>query len=114
MPIPSRSALARTLSAVLAGAAFHASAGAQALDLSSEVAVVRRHLAAPQAAAALAFVERQIAEPADVIQDWIGVCNAHGPSHDEIFRARHIYKICLLYTSPSPRDGLLSRMPSSA
>ena len=22
--------------------------------------------------------------------------------------------ICLLYTSPSPRDGLLSRMPSSA
>ena len=23
-------------------------------------------------------------------------------------------KICLLYTSPSPRDGLLSRMPSSA
>ena len=33
----------------------------------------------------------------------------------------HIVKIlpnqvkdCLLYTSPSPRDGLLSRMPSSA
>ena len=26
---------------------------------------------------------------------------------DEVF-------ICLLYTSPSPRDGLLSRMPSSA
>ena len=25
-----------------------------------------------------------------------------------------IYEICLLYTSPSPRDGLLSRMPSSA
>ena len=24
------------------------------------------------------------------------------------------YQICLLYTSPSPRDGLLSRMPSSA
>ena len=34
--------------------------------------------------------------------------------------ARHIKeeiygnRICLLYTSPSPRDGLLSRMPSSA
>ena len=28
----------------------------------------------------------------------------------------HISKndVCLLYTSPSPRDGLLSRMPSSA
>ena len=25
-----------------------------------------------------------------------------------------VSKICLLYTSPSPRDGLLSRMPSSA
>src|SRR5680860_256299 len=25
-----------------------------------------------------------------------------------------IFNICLLYTSPSPRDGLLSRMPSSA
>ena len=24
------------------------------------------------------------------------------------------YYSCLLYTSPSPRDGLLSRMPSSA
>ena len=24
------------------------------------------------------------------------------------------YHVCLLYTSPSPRDGLLSRMPSSA
>src|SRR5664279_6004531 len=24
------------------------------------------------------------------------------------------YVLCLLYTSPSPRDGLLSRMPSSA
>ena len=29
---------------------------------------------------------------------------------------RHAVKVsyCLLYTSPSPRDGLLSRMPSSA
>ena len=25
-----------------------------------------------------------------------------------------LYAACLLYTSPSPRDGLLSRMPSSA
>ena len=27
---------------------------------------------------------------------------------------KDISKACLLYTSPSPRDGLLSRMPSSA
>ena len=25
-----------------------------------------------------------------------------------------VAQLCLLYTSPSPRDGLLSRMPSSA
>ena len=28
--------------------------------------------------------------------------------------AQVLAKACLLYTSPSPRDGLLSRMPSSA
>ena len=27
---------------------------------------------------------------------------------------RNRFGVCLLYTSPSPRDGLLSRMPSSA
>ena len=30
------------------------------------------------------------------------------------FIGNHDIWICLLYTSPSPRDGLLSRMPSSA
>ena len=29
-------------------------------------------------------------------------------------RLKILYWDCLLYTSPSPRDGLLSRMPSSA
>ena len=33
-------------------------------------------------------------------------------SNNERTRAKYID--CLLYTSPSPRDGLLSRMPSSA
>src|SRR5680860_1034990 len=34
---------------------------------------------------------------------------------DEIAKAmKGATKLCLLYTSPSPRDGLLSRMPSSA
>ena len=35
-------------------------------------------------------------------------------SFDNEARLNHINKTCLLYTSPSPRDGLLSRMPSSA
>ena len=32
----------------------------------------------------------------------------------ERIRAKGALAPCLLYTSPSPRDGLLSRMPSSA
>ena len=32
----------------------------------------------------------------------------------ELVNALDQVKSCLLYTSPSPRDGLLSRMPSSA
>ena len=32
----------------------------------------------------------------------------------EIATELDVDKSCLLYTSPSPRDGLLSRMPSSA
>ena len=36
--------------------------------------------------------------------------------HSLAFRKLGLKKdnVCLLYTSPSPRDGLLSRMPSSA
>ena len=37
----------------------------------------------------------------DILQRW---------AHD----LRELSTACLLYTSPSPRDGLLSRMPSSA
>ena len=32
----------------------------------------------------------------------------------ELDPERLLLRNCLLYTSPSPRDGLLSRMPSSA
>ena len=32
----------------------------------------------------------------------------------DLATATILSKVCLLYTSPSPRDGLLSRMPSSA
>ena len=43
--------------------------------------------------------------------------NSASPTSQDLFRATdsvvHV-EVCLLYTSPSPRDGLLSRMPSSA
>ena len=32
----------------------------------------------------------------------------------QAYSTKVILNACLLYTSPSPRDGLLSRMPSSA
>ena len=33
---------------------------------------------------------------------------------EKLRACRMAFEVCLLYTSPSPRDGLLSRMPSSA
>ena len=36
------------------------------------------------------------------------------PSFHMTEQMRRLSTPCLLYTSPSPRDGLLSRMPSSA
>ena len=38
---------------------------------------------------------------------------AEGLPQGEAMDINHMLS-CLLYTSPSPRDGLLSRMPSSA
>ena len=53
-----------------------------------------------------------------LIQDWtmryplaLGQGNFGSPGNDGAAAPRYT---CLLYTSPSPRDGLLSRMPSSA
>ena len=51
----------------------------------------------------------------DAITKWAADCGYKGvqiPSWDA--RLFDLDKACLLYTSPSPRDGLLSRMPSSA
>ena len=36
------------------------------------------------------------------------------PGKENVTVQLTLYNFCLLYTSPSPRDGLLSRMPSSA
>lgn len=85
------------LVALLTLAAGVAPIEAQQPDPSREVAVVRRHMQTPQLRSALQFVESQITNPKDVIQDWLGVCNALGPSYDEIFRARHIYKMFRIY-----------------
>ena len=60
------------------------------------------------------------------LKDGVGLaCEKEGNTNRKVYRS--FFKIskdrkivatldysCLLYTSPSPRDGLLSRMPSSA
>ena len=43
--------------------------------------------------------------------DWVMVPNVYGMSQ---FSDGGIFSTCLLYTSPSPRDRIASRMPSSA
>ena len=47
---------------------------------------------------------------------WLRVKLPVGKKYTELRGLVDKYKLntCLLYTSPSPRDGLLSRMPSSA
>ena len=54
------------------------------------------------------------------LKDFQGMAVCGGFSYGDVLGAGGgwsktiLYNNCLLYTSPSPRDGLLSRMPSSA
>ena len=65
-------------------------------------------LAAPSLAH-LSFLDIAIIAIYFVMVIWIGFyLKGQANTSEEFFMA------CLLYTSPSPRDGLLSRMPSSA
>ena len=59
---------------------------------------------------ALSFTKRR------KLEKEIAVIKSALKGHDDkpTTRRAEQLKTCLLYTSPSPRDGLLSRMPSSA
>ena len=52
------------------------------------------------------------------VLSWMGKDGVVHHTHDQFQMALLLTQaetlVCLLYTSPSPRDGLLSRMPSSA
>ena len=57
----------------------------------------------------------KIKDPSGVKRKDFRGSKAEGGLMGELNRPDRGYKKgCLLYTSPSPRDGLLSRMPSSA
>ena len=47
-------------------------------------------------------------------EEWLLLIYIKNNSPDEGIVIEDKTNPCLLYTSPSPRDGLLSRMPSSA
>ena len=59
-------------------------------------------------------VKREIEQPVTFCENYVPWTYKLEPLAEVLdFIAVHTYP-CLLYTSPSPRDGLLSRMPSSA
>ena len=65
---------------------------------------------------ALLFVDRHLVHEVTSPQAFEGLRNSNRKvRHPNLTLAVADHNVpCLLYTSPSPRDGLLSRMPSSA
>ena len=49
-----------------------------------------------------------------VANKWDSIKDENNPLARDRLGLKALCQVCLLYTSPSPRDGLLSRMPSSA
>ena len=65
---------------------------------------VRVHHKEPSSSKNVALIDKRIDEAIQEVGLDLSMRN----------RYPHEFSGCLLYTSPSPRDGLLSRMPSSA
>ena len=61
---------------------------------------------------AIPLEEERPSELMDITADYQLVSNSDRTKSLKVFR--HSEYSCLLYTSPSPRDATLSRMPSSA
>ena len=57
---------------------------------------------------------RALSEIGEVHGITVTWADGHRHVFDQLTEEISVYQPCLLYTSPSPRDGLLSRMPSSA
>jgi len=69
-------------------------AGEVVIDVPEEEQVVRQVLASEQMRNALQYIDDS---DEDTIRDWLSLCNAHGPSGDEIFRARHLWRLMRMY-----------------
>ena len=53
-------------------------------------------------------------KPGAVKEDQVEVPPELIAEPDDLIYCMDLFYVCLLYTSPSPRDGATSRMPSSA
>ncbi len=63
-------------------------------DVEEELRLAREILDGDQMQRAMAYIESARDE---TIQEFIGVCNAHGPSQDEGYRSEHLRKLLLIY-----------------
>jgi len=70
----------------------------------------RRRIAAMDKTGVCFFMKGWYSDAIDIFKQAIDSCEIQ----DDRIAKELRYNLCLLYTSPSPRDGLLSRMPSSA
>ena len=68
----------------------------------------------PEEEAATKSSGEKLAAQEDPCDEFVCMLVFHGVIDHVFFCLRGVDWVCLLYTSPSPRDGLLSRMPSSA
>ena len=94
-----------------AGDTFRAAAveQLQAWGERAQVPVISQGAGADSASVIYDAVEAAKARGCDLV-----IADTAGRLHTQQHLMEELRKICLLYTSPSPRDGLLSRMPSSA
>ena len=63
-------------------------------DLTEELRVVRQVLSSSQVQRAFEYVEGSESE---TVQEWLSLCNAYGPSGEEIQRSRLLFKLFRIY-----------------
>ena len=86
----------RALLFMVAALSLPSGISAQAVhpDVATELQEARRVLATPQMKQAIAYVDGSDEE---TVQEWLSLCNAYGPSGNEIGRSRLIYKLFRIY-----------------
>jgi acetylornithine deacetylase/succinyl-diaminopimelate desuccinylase-like protein len=72
-------------------------------DIRTEIAQAEAAMATPVMREALSWIEGRQQDSREILDLWIGLCNAYGPSGDEIYRANHIKKLFQIYGLESVR-----------